>query len=1354
LQITRLRVSGFKSFGEPVELLIEPGLTGVVGPNGCGKSNLVEALRWVMGETSARGLRGDEMDDVIFSGSAGRAAFDLAEVTLRLRGPIEGTASLAPTSADEIDVGRRLSRGAGSLYRLNGAEARARDVQLLFADAGSGTRSASIIGQGQIGFIVDARPQERRRLLEEAAGIGGLHGRRREAELRLEATEANLARVADRLLDLERRLGELTKQSREAERYRKLGEELRRTEALFLLGRWLSARQAFGHASATAAAAAQAAQDAERELMRLRQARAQRGRELEVVADGAAKLSAELARASERLAARRREHDQAVATRAELQRRHDEAAADLERERGAAEALHDRREALQAEAAEAAALEHHQDAVLGQLVEDENAAGTVLASAERAYRTAMAGEAEAEAAKRAAITEQQRCAERQQQLARSRAGLEQEVAAAACEPAEPEADPTTSVSDALQAAEAEAEHLTQQREALLPQLARAEAAAGDARDALVSAQRRRHETETAARSAEQRRAALLREAARLEQETRSLAERRQRHHDAVSACAPARARSDLQEAQVRVSAAATAVEAIPIAERQLAETDAAAVLAAARERLARLTAEDTALRSVLAETPAAADAVVSQVRVDEGLAEALAAVLGRDLLAGLSADAACHWRMLAASDDPALPEGCVALGRHVEAPAPLRRRLAQIGLVEAAEAPDLHHRLRPGQELVTADGSVWRWDGLVRSSDGQDATAARLRQERRLTELQEQLRLAQGEVDAAAREHAAAAEALADAHVRLAAAKAHAGEASTALARAEHALAAAEADWARLSQEADELRAAEQRVRLAADALAAEQAAVPGADAATVAAVVTEVRQAEAACGAANGKLEGLRSALAQAERGLASARQRAHASRQRLDAERAAQDRRRAQEQARAQAEAEQQAVRRAALASLETELASLDEEAVRVERAAALAAERLAGMREARQAAEAAAERSRADNARLRQELERARGELAATKARRQQLAATLSDVDQRLSPLAARVEELSARAERAAAELAALPLADPELDEAGRRLADTCAQLERQAEQASAERSRLEKEIAALESALHLAEETRHRASAAIAVAEADRGRAESALESAAHLAAERLGADPARVSEDPEIAHALAAQTAEQLEGRLQRLQAQRDRIGPVNLRAELEQAEVEALLTTTRNEEAELRAAIERLRRAISTLNREGRERLTAVFTEVDEHFRRLFVRLFGGGRAHLRLTDTEDPFAAGLELEASPPGKKLTSVMLLSGGEKTLTALALVFALFLARPSPLCVLDEVDAPLDDANVDRFVTLMEEIANEAGTRFIAVTHHPLTMSRMDRLYGVTMIERGVSRLVSVALQDAMELRATG
>ena len=214
MQVTKLRLSGFKSFGEPTELLIEPGLTGIVGPNGCGKSNLVDALRWVMGETSARGLRGDDMDAVIFAGTAARPPFDLAEVELHLRGAALSLPEL--DDEDELQLARRIGRGTGSVFRVNGKEVRARDVQLLFADAASGARSPAIVGQGRIGAIVDAKPPDRRRLLEEAAGIGGLQARRHEAELKLHAAEANLLRVQDLLVTLGEQHRELRKQARQA----------------------------------------------------------------------------------------------------------------------------------------------------------------------------------------------------------------------------------------------------------------------------------------------------------------------------------------------------------------------------------------------------------------------------------------------------------------------------------------------------------------------------------------------------------------------------------------------------------------------------------------------------------------------------------------------------------------------------------------------------------------------------------------------------------------------------------------------------------------------------------------------------------------------------------------------------------------------------------------------------------------------------------------------------------------------------------------------------------------------------------------------------------------------------------
>ncbi|MGH7093712.1 MAG: AAA family ATPase, partial [Stellaceae bacterium] len=240
MQVERLRLAGFKSFVDPAELTIGPGLTGIVGPNGCGKSNLVEALRWVMGEASARRLRGGEMDEMIFAGSAARPARNIAEVSLF----VDNAGRDAPpglNNRDSIQIDRRLERNSGSSYRINGREARARDVQLLFADAATGPHSGALIGQGRIGALISAKPSERRLLLDEAAGTAGLHARRHEAELKLKAAEDNLLRLDDVIAGLASQLDGLNRQARQAQRYRRLGEQIRQVEAQMFDARWYAA---------------------------------------------------------------------------------------------------------------------------------------------------------------------------------------------------------------------------------------------------------------------------------------------------------------------------------------------------------------------------------------------------------------------------------------------------------------------------------------------------------------------------------------------------------------------------------------------------------------------------------------------------------------------------------------------------------------------------------------------------------------------------------------------------------------------------------------------------------------------------------------------------------------------------------------------------------------------------------------------------------------------------------------------------------------------------------------------------------------------------------------------------------
>src|SRR3954464_199496 len=256
----RLKLSGFKSFVEPTELRIEPGLTGVVGPNGCGKSNLLEAIRWVMGEASPKSLRGGGMDDVIFAGTATRPQRDFAEVSVLLDRDVQ-----AEAEPGESEVTRRIERGAGSAYRIDGRDVRAKDVSLLFADAATGAHSPALVSQGKVGSIISAKPVERRQLLEEAAGISGLHARRKDAEQKLRATEANLARLGEILGDQEQRAAQLRRQARAAERYRKLTDQIRGHEARLLHARWVEAEQA-------AVAAADEAQAAAEEVERIHQA--------------------------------------------------------------------------------------------------------------------------------------------------------------------------------------------------------------------------------------------------------------------------------------------------------------------------------------------------------------------------------------------------------------------------------------------------------------------------------------------------------------------------------------------------------------------------------------------------------------------------------------------------------------------------------------------------------------------------------------------------------------------------------------------------------------------------------------------------------------------------------------------------------------------------------------------------------------------------------------------------------------------------------------------------------------------------------------------------------------------------
>src|SRR5437764_10228704 len=437
MQVERLRLTGFKSFVEPTELAIEPGLTGIVGPNGCGKSNLVEALRWVMGEGSAKRLRGGEMDDVIFAGSTSRPSRNLAEVILTL----DNSARDAPFAHNEstvLEVARRISRGEGSTYRINGRDVRARDVQLLFADAATGPHSAALVSQGRVAALIAAKPAERRLLLDEAAGTTGLHARRHEAELRLQAAEANLARVDDVIATLAVQIETLRKQARQAQRYRRLGEQIRQTESLLFAARWQAATAEGERIAADLRDAERAVAAATESTLAQERHRAETESAMPDLRMAQAEATAAVQRLSHAREALEQELARIVAARGETERRVQQVEADIGREAGhladadaALSRLANERRGLELRIA---AAEGARAAAAAQL----DAAATALAAAETGLQqmteACATGEARRAARERQRSDLAERCRRLQARLADSK-GQRQPLLGAMVSPA-------------------------------------------------------------------------------------------------------------------------------------------------------------------------------------------------------------------------------------------------------------------------------------------------------------------------------------------------------------------------------------------------------------------------------------------------------------------------------------------------------------------------------------------------------------------------------------------------------------------------------------------------------------------------------------------------------------------------------------------------------------------------------------------------------------------------------------------------------------------------------------------------------------------------------------------------------
>lgn len=1157
MEFSRLRLSGFKSFVEPTELYIEPGLTGVVGPNGCGKSNLLEAIRWVMGENRAKSLRGGAMDDVIFAGTDKRPPRNLAEVTLVLDN-FSKSAPAGYNDHDMIEVTRRIERDSGSSYRINGQDVRQKDVQLLFADAATGAHSPALVSQGRIGSLINAKPQERRLVLEEAAGISGLHQRRKEAESRLRGAEGNLTRLQDVVGQMEQQIASLKRQARQAERYKAIAAEIRQVEASLLYSRWFLASQ-------------------------------------EVI-DFESKM-----RAAESVVA-------AVVTRVAALSKEQAAVASL---------LPDMREADARAAASLQRLGHEKETLENEAKRREETYKSLLARRDQLKEDRKREDDIA--------LDSEKAIER---LSREKTSLSEDQ--------NREKEKEISAREALSAAQKVASDAEREFDHLSESTAQARARKSSLESDLLAINRRLER--------------LTFDENRLQQEREQLDPNS--GHDT--------AQMSVQQAEEQVTAAnsqrAEAHKAVEKIEEKLSQartalSDAQSTAAEATGTLKALSAEVSSLQDLINSDSQTADTPVGHgIKAKPGFETAVGAVLGEDINSGVDANEKRFWQSLESySADSLWPEGVTPLADVVTAPSQLSRRLQMSGIIAADfDGYQLSKDLKAGQRLVDKAGNVWRWDGFVKKAGAASRAATRMMQQNLLTELSEKQQACEKQVR----------------------------EADTLVTSCQE-------GYSGLQEQEKDLRS-----------------------------IRADMER----------KAQDARRTLLKVEQEAAKKASRLNAIEENVK---------------RLVAEKEDQTKRHEEITSRLANLPNIDELET------TLAAKR------------AEVETYRTDLSSARTTYDGLAREAQARQDRLQSINTEMQAWNQRISSARRHLDDLFTRAEDVDSQLKALEKGPEDLEERRKLLLDALAKAEETRRDTSDKLVKAEADLAVQDEALK-------RVAIEQTEARENQIRLEAAVENASDrrksIAAqigERFECAPTEVLatvgvEDGENLTSQNLSSEKELDATLERLKRERDKIGAVNLRAEEELAEIDDQMGQMVSERRDLEEAIARLRKAIGDLNKEGRERLLLAFEEVNAQFTELFSNLFGGGQAHLKLVESDDPLEAGLEIFASPPGKRLQILSLLSGGEQALTALSLIFAVFITNPSPICVLDEVDAPLDDANVDRFCGLLDDMIARTKTRFLIVTHNAVSMARVHRLFGVTMAEKGVSTLVSVDLEKAEEI----
>lgn len=1276
MRLNHLQISGFKSFPERADLAFDTGVTAIVGPNGCGKSNVIDAITWVLGEQSARSLRGERMEDVIFSGSDARRPTATAEVRLQLshvtaalamlsvsspdnghtHGNGNGTADgnghgadghgsevaveLAvaefaveddfddePTIVRDVEVGRRLFRSGESEYLIDGQACRLRDIQDLLMDSGVGIKAYAIIEQGKIGQILSARPTERRQLLEEAAGVTKYKSRRRAAELKLEAAQQNLTRVDDIVFEVEKQRSALKRQAAKARRYRRLREELRRWEKVHFARKGAALTRAIELAQQhledargreEGAAARLTSSETVRERMRIELAEA----------DGAATAARDAAHAHELAVGRRQQQiefdkQQVVSLTA--------AASDG---RTQLEALETRRGPLQAE------LTAQGDASR-QCSDELEAAAESLASAEETYASAQATiegmEGDVEASRSevfAAINAATLLRHVLDNAATARGRVEGELSKLEAEAAD------VSTESARLAAEREEVEAAVARVCQTLETTRVTRTARDAE--LVSA--------------------------RLERDAHA-EQARTHEHDLTSISARIASLDEVVSAREGYSDAARLVLAQP--------QGTLAHLGAVADHLDMDREHERAVEAGLDEL---LEYVV--VRTQEN------ARAGMDLARAQGAGR-CGFLIVdeienrpderAGAPIPSLRPFSDLVRVGGAAAGAIRRLLTRLWLAPSFEEAAAAARLT-ADVVVTADGTVFRGAAIVRGG-GRSETHGILRTKGELKELHTRMTSERDAVQQLREDVAKFSAAVARVEVELSTLQTEEHVREKELLEAELKLARCDEERTRLGQRRDVVQTEKRKLEEERDRLEAKRAEAGDA----VLRLEADQRAADDRFMSAQGKLLETRESVDALSHAVTEAK---------------------------------------AGHAALAERVSALEADVRRLEEAAADLDQRVTSR--------AADNRRTSDqHAALQGAIVESERQLNEEVMQFDTLRDQVRQEDERATALRERItsQEESVQGARDALESVHTEVGRLEVSQATAaadysNLSASCVDtLDMTLEQVSIEVAQLEADGTITRDVEGLAEPDDDQGDGP---GDADDAEVDQAVE-AVH---------DGDGSEVPDVSSPLMAEDV------MAQLREKIDRLGPVNMMAIDQFDELEQRFEFLTTQRQDLLDSIETTGQAIKRIDTTTRERFREAFTAINENFQRTFTTLFGGGRAGLVLLDETDLLESGIDIIAQPPGKRLQSIQLLSGGEKALTAMALMFAIFRYKPSPFCLLDEIDAPLDEANIGRFVEMLRDMQDH--TQFVLVTHNRKTMEIADRLYGVTMEEPGVSKLISVQL----------